>query len=184
MLARFIRWVLSLFVIRPSGTFRPKERMIYVYFDGRKDVKADPMILYRRLMDRRMELSSDIKAAFSGSPKFAAKAYTKMIDNIREIFQVKPLDEGGLTEPEAGDLLAHFMDWTEDLKKNSRMFPTPATETQAPSESSLEGDQPTPNTSVSGSTASAPSTEEPPPSPSEPPSPSGPSTPVLNTSGP
>jgi hypothetical protein len=153
--------------------YKPTERLLYSYFDGTKMVKADPLVLYKKMMDIGPELSINIK--ISSSPmKEAGKAYADMVEQIRGIFGIKILEEGGLTELETAALLDHFLVYCDTVKKNSRFSPISSTSSEAAPVSSVD-DQPTPSFSDSGSTASAPITAAPPSWPQEPASPSAPS---------
>lgn len=151
--------------------YHPKERMIYSYFNGQKVIQADPLQLERKLMDVGPELSIDMKVAKSIS-KDAATAHTKMVQQCRGIFNVKPIEEGGLTELETVLLLEHYLAYTDEVKKNWSPIATPVTGTSAPSGPSSEGNPPTPNSSVSGSTDEGNVTGNPPSSPTAPASPS------------
>lgn len=144
--------------------YKPKERLIYTYWDGFKDVACDPYVLYKKLMAKGTDLSIDIKVANSQS-KDAAAAHNSMIAKLRIIFDLKSYEEGGLTELETIGLMDHFLLFARRVKKNTSHFPTSQTATSDSSPSSTEGNRPTTNGSDSGSTANEPSTAEPPPSP-------------------
>ncbi len=162
-----------------SDLYSPKERLIYTYFNGKELVQADPIRLFRRMADRGVELKINMELAMSLS-KDAAKGYQKLVDGVRDVFQVKGLEEGGLTEAECFDLLNHFTEYCDEIKKNSSPTPTLRVATSS-STSSPPVVLPTSPTSASGSTESGRSTDEPPPRPSEPELPSGPSTPAPST---
>ncbi len=140
-----------------EGLYHPKKRMIYCYFDGKKDVKADPMVLYRRAMENGPELSIDLKVANIPN-KDSAKAHKGAVEKIRKIFSLVSFEDGGLTELETLDLLDHFFAFCDGVKKNSSASPT--------SVPSQEGSKPLPaespsisSSSVSGSTEKEPSIE-------------------------
>lgn len=165
------QWLLSWFRRSGPDLYRPRERLIYRYFDGRRTVAADPQVLYKRLMAVGPELSIDITVAQSPSQD-AAKASDAAVAKIRGIFGLKPLEEGGLTEIEAGNLLDHFVAYCEAVKKNSRTPATSAPSSPAPSPpASAAGGPATASSSGSGSTASGASTGPPEPSVSAPASP-------------
>jgi hypothetical protein len=98
--------------------FRPKQRLIYRYFDGSKEVMVDPMILYKKVMEHGPVLSIDMKLSVSQHSDNRL-GHTNLVKRIREIFAVKPLEEGGLSELETVQLLDHFLGFTERIKKNS-----------------------------------------------------------------
>ncbi len=142
-----------------DSVYKPKERRIYQYWDGSTMVLADPLVLYRRVMDKGLEISIDLKVSRSAS-KDAGTAYANMIKKMRDIFQVKDVVEGGLTEAEVMGLFNHFLEYCENVKKNSGLFQTsaPPSPTTSPS---LEANQNTTNTLASGSIEGSPITASP-----------------------
>ena len=171
MFASIWNWVRNRFASSPSqwDVYNPPERGIYSYFNGENLVKADPMLLYRRMKDRWSDMSVSFKVARSGSHIGGGynKAQDDVIRYIREIFDLKEFANGGLTIAMCLDLLTHFRNYTETLKKNSRKSPIRPIATSRPSAPSLEENRGTPNSSDCGSTANAPSTADPLPSNTE-----------------
>lgn len=147
-----ISWLASWFR-RSDGDdlYRPSQRLIYRYFDGKRTVKADPLILYKRLMEVSPELSIDAKVSLSDL-KDAPKAHDALIAKVQKIFDLKPLCDGGLTQVEAINLLVHFIEYTGMLKKNSSPPATSATVQSLPTESSQEKNPLTDSGLDSGST--------------------------------
>jgi hypothetical protein len=175
-------WFLNLFRPRERyDLYTPGQRLIYSFHDGSKVVRADPLELYRKLMAVGPELNVDMKVSVSPS-KDAPRAHENVVKKVREVFGVKPLEEGGLTELEAIQLLDHFLTFCGFVKKNSSQPPTSSTATEEPSPSS-PGSPPTSPSSGSGCAAAGPSSAGPTPSPSGPGSPSASLTPDSNTSG-
>lgn len=164
---------------KTDGLYSPQERLIYSYHDGEKVVRADPAVLYRRLMDVGPELSADIAVACSPMP-VRAEATAKAEGKVRAIFGLKPFADGGLGEAEAYELLDHFAGYCDGVKKNLARLPIYFPSSAKPSP---KGGSTTPPTSDCGSTASVPSTAEPAPSPTASKSPSD-STPETNTGTP
>lgn len=167
-------WLKAWFVKERLGVYAPKERLIYRYFDGSKEVAADPADLYRKLMDVGPELSADVAVASSPS-KAAREATGKAIEKVRGIFGLQPFPEG-LGEAEAYELLDHFVGYCTSVKKNLARLPmylrnTPASSPAGPDTSS---------SSASGSTVNDPSTAAPVPLPTASGLPSD-STPEMNT---
>lgn len=152
---------------RRGGTnaYYPGEMQIYSYFDGKQVVRADPMTLYKRVMEVGPELAIDIKVANSVS-RDANKAHEGLLKKIRTIFNVRPLEEGGLTEVATANLLDHFLIYTETVKKNSSLLSTSSI--LGDSAPSLANGPVTTNTSESGLTANVSSTEGLPQPPSAP----------------
>lgn len=153
-------------------TYSPVERMIYSYFDGQGVVRADPMVLFRRLTAKQTDMRVYSQIGNSKS-KDAGSAQEKYLGMVRSIFNVKPFDDGGLTEQETDALLDHFFLYCSFIKKNSSPTTTTAEgilepsgpPTPEPAAGSSEG-QDTKNTSPSGSSSEGPSTDNPPQSPS------------------
>ena len=183
---KLLDWFLSWFrkpIEERLDFYRPAERFVYGWWDGSKEVRADPMVLYKKLMDVGPDVSIAIKVSESPS-KDADKARQDLLGYIRRIFGLSSFEDGGLTEIETLQLLDHFLVYTETLKKNTRNSPTSPTATSPPSASSAGGSPATPSTSGSGSTASELPTGD--QGPSLPPSelPSGSPTPAGTTGTP
>lgn len=146
--------------------YHPRERMIYRYFNGKEDVAVDPIQLSKKMAEIWPELVVDIKVARSQS-KDSAKAHDSLVAGIRDLFNVKSLEDGGLTELETIQLLDHFLAYTEDVKKNLSPSATLWNSSGAFVNSSEEN-QPTLNSSVSGSIENVSSGESQDTQPTEP----------------
>lgn len=171
---RIFSWFRSFFQRAETfDIYKPQERLIYRYFNGKDEVPADPLLLWKKVMAVGPELSIDIKVSTSPS-KGAAAAHTELLSKVRGIFNLKTLDDGGLSELETVELFNHFLIYCERLKKNTSRFATSSSNSVDSVISSME-DPPTRNSSDSGSTASVPSTDVPTQPPSEPPPPLEPS---------
>ena len=179
-------WLKSFFV-SPSyeesiDVYRPEERLLYSYWNGTELVRCDPIQLYKRMMAKGPELSIDIKVAQSKS-KDAVKAHDSMIKTIREIFSLKPMEEGGLSEIETIELLDHFMRFSDIIKKNSSPSTIFAEGQSGNSEPTKAEPPPTSSSLHSGSLEKEDSIETPPSSPTEPELPKEQSPPESTTSG-
>lgn len=146
--------------------FKPSERRIYRYWDGKEVLSKDPMELWKRLMDVAPELNVDIKLSRSPS-KDAMKGYQGAVNKTRKVFEVKTYEEQGLTDVECMLLLDHFLNYMGAVKKNSEISPTSPMETSSPSQPlTTEETKESPVTSVSsdsGSTVEDTSSEKPTP---------------------
>lgn len=159
-----LRWIIDLFRRRePLDVYSPRERFIYRYFDGQKEVLADPLLLYRKVMDVWPELSTMVQVAKSRS-KDAKAADADMLRTIRELFGIHDLEHGGLTYLETIDLLDHFMTFATTVKKNMSTPPSTSTPTETPAPSSGDA-QATKPSSGSGSTGETSFSGEPAASP-------------------
>lgn len=171
--------------------YKPYERKIYTYWDGEKDVKADPLLIYKDISSKWASISVDISVARSPM-KDNVKAHNNLVMVLRNIFEIKSFEEGGLTEQELFDLFDHFLIYSEVIKKNSNRRATPQVATSpntpsptaATSSDSSSANQPTKNPSDSSSTASVSDTNKPIPSSSEQESPSESSTQDSTTTEP
>lgn len=186
MFMRLFSWIKSLFIHNGDrwDIYLPNERGIYPYFNGERMVNADPIALYKRVMEVWPELSIDATVARSTllADKETIKGHTAMTDKIRGIFQLKPLTNGiecvgTLTDKQATDLLDHLLIYCERLKKNSSRSATLSTK-PADLPPSSEASQATPPLPASGCAASEPPIAGPGPSPSEQQSPSASTTPA------
>ena len=162
MLTKLFAWFRSWFPADKYAMYSPKQREIYSYFNGDKVVRADPMPLFKSVMDQFSELSIDFKVAASPH-KDAAKAWDNAVARVRTIFGIKTLDEGGLTERETVDLYNHFWDFMDSVKKNSPSCQTPPEDGLPTSASSTPVCPITPSSLGSGLTAPASKTDSPAP---------------------
>jgi hypothetical protein len=154
--------------------YLPNERLIYQYFDGTKMVVGDPHELYRKVGSKGAELSSNMMAARVPQSKFAEKAHKQLVEDIRNIFGIKTLAEGGLSELETTELLDHFLMFCDIIKKNSNPSTTDQEET-SPSTVPPSNEAENPTTSSTwdfGSTAKDSTINSKQPSPSVPCTPS------------
>ncbi len=163
--------------------YHPKERLIYQYFNGKRMVHADPMVLYKRVAARGGDLEVASKVASSPLLKVTdkAKAHDDVVRYVREIFQLETPNglecAGCLTETECVDLMDHFYTFVGHEKKNTNPGPTPSAATSASTPSPPDAAPPTGSSSDSGSAGNESSTASPGPSPSAPSSPWAPSAP-------
>lgn len=182
-MGKFIAWLRGLFqapapTLRTAdlGLFDPSQRLVYRYRTTtlRPDVPpeyvtADPMELWKRLMDVGPELNRNIKVSQS-ELKVAHAHHLLLVSQVRELFRVPEFADGGLTQLECVMLLNHFLAYVGVEKKN-----TPTSPTSSPPEGeggvpdfapSTDGPPTSQSSSDSGSTDSAPSTGQQQPSPS------------------
>lgn len=114
------------------GMFKPTERLIYRYHDGERDRRGDPLELLRRLTGREgLSLEVDAKLATGATPE-APKALGRLVDAVRDVFGVKSLDQGGMTEAECLGLLFHFMQYIAEVQRDFSPLPTSPPPTDSP----------------------------------------------------
>ena len=176
---RFWNWLRSKFIpSQPQADevaplYSEEEQGIFSYFDGKQLVRADPMVLHRRLAAYGADLEIDLQVADSPM-KDAPAALQKALKKIRDAFELpaptndlKAPDEGCLTEAGVLVVFNRFIAFCNDIKKNWRPLQTPPAAEPIASLSSTAENPHTPNTSDSGSTANESSTDSPGPSATE-----------------
>lgn len=203
-LRKFFSWLASLFEVAPAAyippveqkedekkepepqqvekeddasfaIYKPKERLIYQYYNGKEVVKADPMTLYKKVMDVGPEMAIHFKVAKSQA-RDAKGAHDALIGEVRKIFGIVSMEDDpdhGLPQMETMEVLDHFLTFIARVKKNSRTLPTPSAPSEDSTPTSEEGGPLTSSTSDFGSTESGSLTDAPRQSHSEPGSPLG-----------
>lgn len=112
-------------------------RGIFTYHDGRRYRHCDPIVFARKLWAVTIEqenqyahipdmvappipfdYDASISLIRSGDPDQMQRGYAEISQAARQVFDVKPLSEGGLTEDECEKLLSRFQKYLGILKKN------------------------------------------------------------------
>lgn len=94
-----------------------KAREIFEYFDGKEHRKADPMIIYRKVLsDPECNLREDLTAIDAGD----WEAYDRVQALAKRVFGLVDYAQGGLTQMEADELLARFLTYVHNVKKKRR----------------------------------------------------------------
>jgi hypothetical protein len=139
--------------------YGPDEKKIFSYWNGERTVKADPLVLFKRYSEKRLELSRDLVLAKSMHSD-ADKGHSWAMSKIREVFAIKeppnllePWKDQTLGEDELGNLLVKFLQYIDSLKKNSSDLPIQSNFMEDYKSSSNE-DPPMNNSADSGSTPS------------------------------
>jgi hypothetical protein len=99
----------------------PTGRCIYQYFDGQQQRFIDPLDVVRRL-PKIAYFDPAKDPILCDQDDFDAMERTARASS--ELFGVKPLGEGGLTEAERIQLLFNFLLWWDGLKKNTATSPS------------------------------------------------------------
>jgi hypothetical protein len=110
-------------------------------------------------MDNSAAISAEYKLWVSPSIK-AREGHVKMVSLMRNIFDVKEIEQDGLTDIEIMKVYSQFLGFCDEIKKNMLPSPIPATPSATLS-SSLAEDRPTHSSSGSGSTENVHSTGSP-----------------------
>jgi len=120
-----------------------RQRRLFAFWDGRKIVRLDPMVIIRRLAENPdYDSDNDFKRLSSPKSSTRGEAIGGLAAVAREAFGL-PLFDGkhGLTEMELLKLLNSFNGQMDALKKNMRLTPEfePSTATsEMPSDSRAE----------------------------------------------
>lgn len=105
-----------------------RESYVFSYFDGVEEVKADPSVIYDRLLnDPEIDFIGewqDMNGIDDAEEK--RKCYSNLVQVIDRAFDVKPIgkDGVGLTLAERWILAEEFITWINDVKKKLSVFPT------------------------------------------------------------
>lgn len=117
-----------------TGGYTPRERAIYRYFNGVREVAVDPLRVQRELAAvPDLDLETDAKLAGLATPNpESAKSFDRLVEAVRKVFQVQPLSEDGigLTDAECVELLASFALYIADVKKKAQACLTSAPPTE------------------------------------------------------
>jgi hypothetical protein len=96
-------------------------REIFRYWDGRKQCRIDPVMVWRKLLAHpRFDLERDTTLLEVGLDS----AWQNTLDATRDAFGVLTHAAGGLTERETVLLCQAFCVYALELKKNSSPLPT------------------------------------------------------------
>lgn len=117
-------WLFRLFT-------RRNDPRLFVYHDGHRWRRADPMRLYRALA-AHATYRPDVTPVMADAGD--AEALATMLQAAQDVFGVRPFDETtgrGLTENEQLDLMIDFAAWLESKKKSMPTSPTSSVTTAA-----------------------------------------------------
>ena len=105
------------------GYAKPSIEDVYCYRDGKRWVRGDPMGILRKLStDEGFDYDRErMLAVVEGT--VGIEAMGKLVEGIRRAFELPSVKQGGLTEPKVIRLLLNFMQWLEQVKKNSPPSP-------------------------------------------------------------
>lgn len=113
-----LRWLIWRLFLKPRGRF------IFHYFDGRTLRRIDPIVAYRRWVTHpTYDWTTAPQLIGVAEEAVALDASRDLAAAVRDVFEVPPFERGGLTETECRQLFLRFLDYTADVKKNSRPSP-------------------------------------------------------------
>jgi hypothetical protein len=138
-------WLAEMIEFFKNWIFRTvvnKHRLLFRYWDGSRYVSADPFVIFRALVNtEKFDPETDIKALQIPDPKIISKKISYIAEGVREIFNLKPFDQGGLAELECVNLLTQFSEFMNAVKKNgesNQISLPPMANPQAPVNDSQE----------------------------------------------
>lgn len=100
---------------------RRRQRDIFTFWDGQKERRIDPLpAWYKMSVDPECVPARDCKLADAGD----RESVLKVLAMTRRMFDVKPLEQGGLTEYETSNLFAEFMAFISLQKKKRDHYRT------------------------------------------------------------
>lgn len=138
-----VLWTIWIRFLQALG-FDP--RGLFAYYDGRWNRRADPMVVARRLWSVNVskeispgvfapmpfESMDSLKLIKSGVGTQIQQGYAEIAQATRYAFQLRPFEQGGLSEHECETLLERYEDWMGDVKKNGSGTPISPSGTDAP----------------------------------------------------
>ncbi len=180
MIAKFLKWMLSFLEKSESAAppapkeddfllslYQPQERLIFKYFNGKEVVSADPMVLFKRYAAVQGDFNHQIRAIAAGwkpsTGDDSLALHTKVTDTMRQILDLPPFADGGLSDAEVGNCFAQFIQYSQVVKKNSSLFPTPPKDLSTYTKLFSADSPPTKDSSASGRTETEVSTASPAP---------------------
>jgi hypothetical protein len=98
-----------------------RERDIFRFWDGRENRRIDPLKAFRELRAHKTFNADEHLEALKTADDEEAIAAT--VEAAHDVFGIKPLSEGGLTEAECIALVDVFYGYLEAVKKNSKTPP-------------------------------------------------------------
>lgn len=131
-MSTLVTWIKSLFEFFISlfrsrqacdDLWSPRERILFRYFNGEKQVLGDPLVLYKRMLARTPKLTSD-------SPQ------EEIVAAVRDVFAIKLQANGvdcaeTLTDLEVIALWTQFLAYCESVRPSAVTSPPPQQEATA-----------------------------------------------------
>ena len=100
--------------------FQERERQVFTYFNGVKQVCADPLAVFRKVVAAfDGDVNTTLEQLDSDQPGLWAMATTRMIDVVREAFPMVPFDGDtgeGATDRDCLDALNAWRTWMNAKK--------------------------------------------------------------------
>jgi hypothetical protein len=99
-----------------------RNRFIFVYWNGQKIVKGDPMVFWRSLQQHEDYREDDFKLIQVEGLR--NQIFGKLSGVVRDVFGIKTAEEGGLTELECLDILRSYIEYSGFQKKSGEEIQT------------------------------------------------------------
>jgi hypothetical protein len=131
---------------------RKLDRNVFPFFDGKVTRKVDPLMILDRITTSGFDMQEDMQAVLNDDED-ATRKFMKM---VRQVFNVRQYEDGGLTNLECSDMFDEFVTFIYELKKKRGLTQKP----QQRSESKSSDQSTTPPDSGSTSTPKESKTKE------------------------
>lgn len=128
-----LNWLKSLFSKKGTNTkgaydvYYPTDRLVYSYWNGSELIKVDPLTLYKRFIKRGPEIDKLRSKALEQTEE-GVKAHSDLLVILRELFNLKPMEEGGLSEIETLEAFDHFFTYCASFRPAPVTPPKPKQE--------------------------------------------------------
>lgn len=118
-----LQWTLD----KVRGWLFNRQRYVYRFWDGARTRVADPLACYRDLMAHEEFRIDDLKLL--SIPSFMPEKARTLAKAYRDVFKVKQVEDGGLTDVECVHNLQDFLGVAYIQKKSGETQPTSPTST-------------------------------------------------------
>lgn len=132
-----IAWFRKLFDRPDSFGYRPGQREIFEYWDGKRFRKGDPLAIHRAMLTDP-DFDMNIDPGLAGVPHVKGLIATgRVAAAVRKAFAIAPLDAGGLTDGECLTLFCTFGAYIHQLTESSRPLASGPAPTEPPASDSI-----------------------------------------------
>ena len=98
-----------------------RNRFIFVYWNGQKIVKGDPMVFWRALQQHEDYREDDF--TLIQVEGLRNNIFGKLAGVVRDVFGIKTAENDGLTELECLDILRSYIEYSGFQKKSGEQTP-------------------------------------------------------------
>lgn len=119
MFSKLVSWLKSWFAkpVKEStysyDTYHPGKRLIFTYWDGEKEIKADPQALYKKFLLIGKDLYADMKAYKEANIQEGIPIHDSIVKRLRDTFNLRAYEQNGLLDGEVVELFEQYIDFCE-----------------------------------------------------------------------